>query len=465
MKKQFHVHILAICGYTTSGLALMARDSGFRVSGSDEDAYPPMNALLTKEKIPWADHHALENLSRWGVPDLVVQGNQIRPGNLELLEAQRRGLRIISDSEFFYQLTKRRRRIAVCGTHGKTTTAALIAWIFEVAGRKPGFRLGTITKNFDAAVRAGRGREFIFEGDEYTTTFSDSRPKFYHFHPQVAVINNIEWDHPDAFKTPRIYVELFRRYLVKRMAADGLLVVNAEDGNVQKVIKDAPCRVITFGLGQGQFQVRRAKYAQAKSFFSVVHQNRRLGNFESGLSGEHNLKNCLAAIVLSLSEGISLKNIQRALRTFKGTSRRFEVIGVKRGITVIDDYAHHPTKARATIAAAKKRFPQGRIFAVYVPHTYSRTSALIQDYARAFTQADFVLVANIEAARERHLKVLIHAKDLVEKITKNQDNVFYRPRPTDIIDFVKQKAKAGDVVLCMSVRGFDDLAQKILKNL
>lgn len=458
-----HVHILAICGYTTGGLALMAQKMSYIVTGSDEDAYPPMSYLLTERGIKWSNFHNPENLKKWGRPDLVIQGNQIREGNPELLEAQRQKLKILSDSEFFYQLTKNRQRIVVAGSHGKTTTSGLIAWILEVAGRRPGFRLGTVVKNFNESVRLGEGREFVFEGDEYTTSFSDLQPKYFHFHPQLAIINNIEWDHPDVFKSSTDYRDLFEKYLVTPMPRDGLVIYNAEDKQVQKVIKKASCRTSSFGLEKGDLQARQIKFSKNKTSFVVYNRDQKLGLFTTQLAGIHNVKNCLAAMAVGLISGVSILKIRQALSSFQGTSRRFEILGVIKGVTVIDDYAHHPTKIRETIDATKKRYPKSRLFVIYVPHTYSRTKALFESYKKAFIGADFLLIPDIEPARERRLSALVNSRVLVEAISKNQKNVFYMPHQKEVIDFVIKKSRPGDVVLCASVRGFDDLAQNFVK--
>lgn len=463
MVSQKHVHILGICGYTTSGLALMAGRAGYFVTGSDEDAYPPTTDLLTDAGITWHNFHDTKNLTEWGRPDFIVQANQVRANNPELLAALEQHIPLISDSEFFYQLTTDRLRIAICGSHGKTTVSALVVWILETAGRHPGFRLGTLTKNFNSAVRLGEGNEFVFEGDEYTTTFSDTRPKFYYFHPKFAIINNIEWDHPDVFETPIIYRNLFKKYLVEPMPKDGLLVVNADDNDAVEVVKKTPCRVVTFGIDSGNYRATKIEYRVNETTFLLVRGEEELGILTLGLIGEHNLRNSLAAICLSLEMGISLTDVKKALKTFKGTSRRFEVIGEKRGIVVIDDYAHHPTKVRETVKAARIKYPNGRIFAVYVPHTYSRTKALFDQYLEAFKGADFLLMADIEPARERHLEALVNSKELVSGISKKQKNVYYLPDQKQIVDFVKKNARAGDVVLCMSVRGFDGLAQNLVK--
>ena len=443
----------------------MAKKLGYFVTGSDEDAYPPVSTLLTKNKIPWCNFHDPKNLMEWGRPDLVIQANQIRGGNAELEEAKRQGIKVISDSEFFYELTKNRDRIVVCRSHGKTTTSAIITWILEKSGRKPGFRLGTVTKNFNASVRLGSGKPFVFEGDEYTTTFDDERPKFFHFHPGITVINNIEWDHPDVYKTAAVYKGIFKKFLVSQMPKNGLLVINSEDKNVVSVARDAHCKKVGFGMTTGDYRAGAVNFGAGKTKFEVICRGNLLGTFVSGLAGVHNVKNCLAAIAVCHEMGIPVEDIKRALKTFKGTSRRFELLGNVGGVYIIDDYAHHPTKARETILAAKKSYPDSRIFAIYVPHTYSRTKALLDGYVHAFDDADYVVIPNIEPARERHLEALIHSKELVAQIGRHKEDVYYIPDQESVINFITNSAKKGDVVLCMSVRGFDNLAKNLVNTL
>ncbi len=443
----------------------MAKKMGYFVTGSDEDAYPPVSTLLTKSGIAWSNFHHGENLKKWGKPDLVIQGNQIRKDNAELKEAGAQKIKIISDSEYFYQLTKNRHRIVVTGSHGKTTTSGLIAWILEVGGRRPGFRLGTFVKNFKESVRLGEGKEFVFEGDEYTTTFNDLRPKFFHFHPDVAIINNIEWDHPDVFKTPLAYANLFTKYLISKMPHDGLVVYNAEDEGVLKVVKKAKCRLKSFGLQKGELQATDIKFSERQTDFVVYQRGQKLGLFTTKLAGIHNVKNCLAAAAVALDLGVEVSIIKKALLGFQGTSRRFESIGEERGVTIIDDYAHHPSKIRETIKAAKSRYPKSRLFVVYVPHTYSRTKALFEDYTKAFVGADFLIIPDIEPARERHLSALVNSQELVEAVAQNQKNVFYLSKKKQVIDFILERVQSGDAVLCASVRGFNNLAQDLVKAL
>ncbi len=459
-----HAHFLGICGYAVSGLALVAQEMGYQVTGSDEDAYPPTTDLLTGAGIAWRNGHDPENLVRWGIPDVVVQGNQVRADNPEAQAARSRGLRLVSEAEFYHELTRDRLRIAVCGTHGKTTTASLLAWVLEVAGRSPGYRLGITANNFGRSAALGRGREFVFEGDEYTTSAADSRPKFYHFHPQIAIVTNIELDHPDVYPDFPRYRAAFE-LLPAILPADGLLVIWSGDKTAVDVARSARCPVQTYALnGAADWHAEGVSHAADHTRFRVVRQGEAFLTARTALAGAHNVLNCLAAVAVAAYLGIDSGSIGRAISTFRGASRRFELVGTAAGVAVIDDYAHHPTEVRAMIAAARARYPTARILAIYVPHTFSRTRALIDAYSTAFQGADLALIGPIEPARERHLTHTVSADALVERLRA--------AGPAERVDSAEQAAeraagaaRPGDVILCMSVRGFEGVAQKTLTAL
>ncbi len=460
-----HAHFLGICGYAVSGLALIAKERGFQVSGSDEDAYPPTTDLITAAGIPWRDGHHPDNLRRWGLPDVVIQGNQVRIDNPEALAARDLGLRVVSEPEFYYELTRDRLRIAVCGTHGKTTTASLIAWMLEVAGRSPGYRLGITAKNFGRAAALGSGREFVFEGDEYTTSAEDARPKFYHFHPQIAVLTNVELDHPDVYPDLERYRAAFD-LLPRGLPKEGLLVVCAEDALAMEVARAAQCPVQTYAteLPEADWKAPEPRYQPDFTWFTIYHQRDRFADVQTRLPGAHNVLNCLAATATAAHLGVDATSITQALASFRGASRRFDLVGERRGVIVIDDYAHHPTEVQANIAAARSRYRHGRVITIYIPHTFSRTRVLLHAYPDAFAGAALALIGPIEPARERHLAHTVSSDDLVK--------VLHRVLPAERVDSAEEAATRaagaagpGDVVLCMSVRGFDDVAQKVLAAL
>lgn len=457
-----HVHFLGICGYAVSGAALVAKQLGYVVSGSDEDAYPPTTDILTAARIPWVNNHAPENLDMAGTPDLVVVGNQVRAGNVEWEAAVQRGLPVTSEAEFYYELTRDRVRLAVCGTHGKTTTSSLLAWMLECAGMSPGFRLGTTSRDFDATARLGEGRPFVFEGDEYTTAPWDARPKFLHTHPFAAAVTRLELDHPDVYPTFESYRAPFVE-LARSMPPDGLLALCADDPECMALRGEASCRVITYGTARdADWHVEPGTAAQQ---FTVARRDgAMMPPVRLSMPGAHNMLNATAALILAGAAGAPLDACAAACATFKGASRRFEILGSGGGVTVVDDYAHHPTEVAATVAAARQRFADSRIFAVYVPHTYSRTLALLDDYAEVFRGADTVLLGPIEPARERHLAHTVSIDDVARRV-RGVDDVRTVAGSDEALAVILAESGPGDAVVCMSVRGFDDLAKRALRAL
>jgi UDP-N-acetylmuramate: L-alanyl-gamma-D-glutamyl-meso-diaminopimelate ligase len=461
---QRHVHFLGICGYAVSGAALVAKQLGYTVTGSDEDAYPPTTDTLTAAGIEWVNHHARENLDMGGTPDLVVVGNQVRDGNVEWEEAVRRSLRVTSEAEFYYELTSDRVRIAVCGTHGKTTTSSLLAWMLESAGMSPGFRLGTTSRDFDATARLGTGAPFVFEGDEYTTAPWDPRPKFLHTHPWAACVTRLELDHPDVYPSFEAYRAPFVE-LARSMPADGALALCADDPECVALAADASCRVVTYGTSAAA-DWRVEPSAAEPQAFSVARRDGGAvpGPVRLSMPGAHNMLNATAALILADAVGAPLQPCVEACASFRGASRRFEILGEGGGVTVVDDYAHHPTEVAATMSAARQRFATGRVIAVYVPHTYSRTLTLLDDYADAFHGADILLLGPIEPARERHLAHTVSINDVAQRV-RGVDDVRIVSGSDGALAMVLAEARPGDAVVCMSVRGFDDLAKRALRAL
>lgn len=458
-----HVHFLGICGYAVSGAALVAKQLGYQVTGSDEDAYPPTTDTLTAAGIQWVNHHAAANLDMGGGrPDLVVVGNQVRDGNEEWAEAVRRGLPVVSEAEFYAELTRDRVRVAVCGTHGKTTTSSLLAWMLECAGLSPGFRLGTTSRDFDATARLGEGRPFVFEGDEYTTAPWDPRPKFLHTHPFAASVTRLELDHPDVYPSFDAYRAPFVE-LAGSMPRDGVLALCADDPECVALQSQASCRTVLYGVAAAADW--RVGALGAQSFRVVRRDGVELPPVRLSMPGEHNTLNATAALILADAVGADLRRCIDACATFKGASRRFELLGVAGGVTVVDDYAHHPTEVAATVQAAVERFPKpARLIAVYVPHTYSRTLALLEEYAPVFRGVDTLLLGPIEPARERHLAHTVSIEDVASRVEGVAD-VRVVLGSDDALQQVLATARAGDAVLCMSVRGFDDLAKRTLRAL
>jgi UDP-N-acetylmuramate--L-alanine ligase len=457
-----HVHFLGICGYAVSGAALVAREQGWRVSGSDDEAYPPTTDMLTAAGIDWVDGSDPANLDRWGVPDLVVVGNQTRPANREWLAARDRGLPLCSEIEFYTRLTADRRRVAVCGTHGKTTTSALLAHMLASAGMDPGFRLGSTSLDLGGSARLGTG-PFVFEGDEYTTAPWDPRPKFLHIKPAAACVTRLELDHPDVYPTLDAYRAPFIE-LAATMPHDGLLVLCADDPECAALAAHTRCRVTTYGSEErADWRVHLGDDSDGLQRFTVT-DGSAVHEVALTFPGAHNALNAIAALVLAQDCGAPMERCVAACATFKGPARRFQVIGDPGGVTVVDDYAHHPTEVEVTIAAARQRFPGRRLVAIHTPHTYSRTRTLLADYARSFSGADVVVLGPIEMARERGMEATVSSHDVAARIDQDTE-VHVVESSTAAIELLQRIACAGDVLLVLSLGGFDKAAQRLVAAL
>ena len=453
------IHCFGSCGYAVSGLALVAKQLGNEVTGSDEDAYPPTTDILTKAGIKWVDGHTAGNVTRWGKPDLVVQGNQVREGNPETDAARRLHIRLVSEAEYWGELTADRFRIVVAGSAGKTTTASLIAWILRSAGRNPGFRLGMAAKDLGSAAAWGSGREFVFEGDEYTSAVFDPRPKFLHFAPQLAVLTNIDWDHPDVFPDPSAYEAVFRQ-LLEYLGPEDRLIAGADDPTVRRLLSRTRAHVETYGLrGGADWHGRDLQMEGEGMRFTAWHDGKVLAVVSTRLPGEHNAGNALAALAASVRVGVPAAQAVEAIGRFQGVSRRFEIRGQARGVTLVDDYAHHPAKVRATLQAAQERFHPGRVLACFVPHTYSRTLSLMDGYADAFAGCALVVIGPIEPARERHLAHTVTAQDLANHI-RGVDEVVTADSARSAAYKLASAARPGDAIVFMSVRDFDGVIGK-----
>lgn len=459
-----HVHFLGICGYAVSGAALLAQELGYVVTGSDEDAYPPTTDTLNRAGIPWSNAHIAENLTRWGTPDLVVVGNQVRRGNEEWAAAAARQIPITSEAEFYLEMTRDRTRIAVCGTHGKTTTAALLAHILAVAGLDPGLRLGSTSRDFGVSARLGTG-PFVFEGDEYTTAPWDPRPKFLHCQPHAACVTRVELDHPDVYSSLEAYRTPFVE-LAGAVPRTGLLVLGADDPHASALSSHTSASVATYGFAaDALWRCHDVVSRPAEQRFTVTGPAWDPTSIVLSLPGRHNVQNATAALALAHWAGAAPDPAIDACRTFRGPSRRFEIVGAPGDITVVDDYAHHPTEVRAVVSAARERHPRAKVIVAYIPHTYSRTLTLLDEYVGAFRGADVVLLGPIEPARERHLAHTVSSADVAARARHDVADVRVIDDRDDVIAAVTAAATPGDVVLCLSVRGFDGLAGRLVEHL
>lgn len=453
MTDKHHVHILGIAGHAMRGVALALKDRGWEVTGTDENAYPPGSDWLDEHKITWWREPAVAHLD--GVSLLVLGGGE-PADHLELLAAQKRGIAIKSYPQVVGELVAKARRIVIAGTHGKTTTTSLITWILESAGRKPDYLIGIQPHNFDTSVRLADSDIAVLEGDEYRSSRLDITSKFIYYQADVVVITSIEHDHPDLFGDLAAVRERFTQ-LVTQLPHDGRLFVCDASAEAVGVAVDSGAPITTYGY-DGHWKARNVEYLPDGLSYDLVRHDEPQGRVHLPLYGEHNILNSLAAAGVSMNEGVTFEQLCDAAATFKGAARRFERVSAAAAkVTVIDDYAHHPTEVVATIAAAKRHF-KGRVVAIFRPHTYSRTLALMTDYHQAFAGADQAFILPIEGAREGRAAEQTSGEDIAKGAG---GNISYQPDRAELIKAVAATTKPGDIVLCMSVSGYNDLAQEL----
>ncbi len=458
------IHLIGICGTAMASLAGMLRERGFEVTGSDQNVYPPMSTFLEKLGIPVFRGFSESNLMA-AHPDLVVVGNAISRGNPEAETTLNRKIRYASLPEVVKDLFIRgRQSIVVAGTHGKTTTTALIAWLLEFAGLKPGFLIGGIAENFGGSYKLGAGRLFVVEGDEYDTAFFDKGSKFLHYLPDWVILNNCEYDHADIFPDFESVKTSFRR-LINIIPSAGKLFAGWDDEAVRGLSARAFCDVISYGLGEDPiWRGSEICHAPEGTHFVALKNGKHYAELDVPLAGIFNVKNVLAAIACADSLGVSSGTIADGLREFKNVKRRLEVRGVARGITVYDDFAHHPTAIRETLQAVRARFPKARIWAIFEPRSAtSRRNTFQVELSKVFGAADQVLISNPFAPEKLDPILRLDVNKLVSEL-QNQGVSAERAAGADaIVARIVPRLLPGDQVVIMSNGGFDGIHQKLLK--
>jgi UDP-N-acetylmuramate-alanine ligase len=388
-----------------------------------------------------------------------VVGNQTRPANLELEAVRRRGIPCLSEIEFYVTLAGDRPRLTVCGTHGKTTTSALLVHILERAGTDPGFRLGSTSLDLGGTSRLGTG-PFVFEGDEYTSAPWDPRPKFLHTRPNGACVTRLELDHPDVYASLDAYREPFLE-LASTMPPDGVLALCADDPECLALRDAAPGVAVTYGTKPGSdWLIVEPREQGGMQHFRVDRREGSPLDVALTFPGIHNAQNACAALILSEYAGVEPAIAVSACADFLGPARRFQILGEVGRVAVVDDYAHHPTEVAAAIDAARQRYPGRRLIAIHTPHTYSRVSRLLEDYRRSFVAADIVVVGPIEEARERGMPKTVSSQDVADRAGP-EHAVHVVDSSDSAIDLVMRIVRPGDVLLVLSLGGFDKLAPRL----
>ena len=468
MAENKHIHLIGICGTAMASLAGMLKQRGFQVTGSDAAAYPPMSDFLSDLGIPVAQPFDAKNLEPR--PELVVIGNAISRGNVELEYVLDQRIPFCSLPQLLHdEFLKGKEVLVVAGPHGKTTTTSLLAWIFHSAGRDPSFLIGGIAENFGSSFRLGTGKYFILEGDEYDTAFFDKGPKFLHYFPDAIILSSVEFDHADIYKDIDAVETAFRRLvnLIPRrgriIAFDGVEGEHTDSPSLERCLAKAFCPVERYGAGAAaNWKVTNLRLDPGRTTWTVEHNGDRWAEFEFGLAGEYNVWNATAAAALASSCGIATDKIAAALKSFKSVKRRLEVKAQVHGITIIDDFAHHPTAIAGTLKALRARYPGSRLWAILEPRSNTlRRRVLQSDLARSLAQADQIVVANVFRSEAVPENERLELPALASEIQQNGRPARLLADADAIVQTVAPELRSGDVVAILSNGGFGGIYEKL----
>ena len=454
------VHFIGIGGTAMASAAAAMRQKGYSVTGSDQNVYPPMSIFLEEQKIPYMSGYAEQNLAH--KPDLVVVGNAISRGNPEAEFILERKLRYCSLPELLKEFFIRgKRSLVVAGTHGKTTTTSLLTWVFEHNGLNPSYLIGGIPNNFSQGARFTDSEWFIIEGDEYDTAFFDKRSKFVHYLPEVAILNNLEFDHADIFEDIGVIQTAFKRF-INLIPRNGQLLANGDDPNLAPLLNVTHCPVKRFGLGEANaWRAENLTLAATVSGFETPSFK-----FRINLLGELNVRNALGVVAAARHCGLKNHQIQEAFDTFKGVKRRMEVRGVSGGITVVDDFGHHPTAIRETLRALRVKFKGQKIWAIFEPRTNTTRRNVFQtELVTAFADADAVVVSQVARLELLHPSERLDAERLMRELKEAGKDSAYLPDADTIVEHVAKGAEGGDVVCVFTNGGFGGIHGKLLERL
>ena len=446
-------------------LACMLKDMGFEVTGSDQKIYPPMSDFLFSNGIKVAEGFNENNISI--DHDLIIVGNAVTKDNPEVNKMNKLGLNFCSMPQAInWFVADGKKTILITGTHGKTTTSSIMAWILYVAGLDPSFIIGGILKNFNSNYRLGKGKFIVIEGDEYDTAYFDKGPKFLHYDPHIAVITSIEFDHADIFKDIDHVKKAFDIFL-SGISQHSTIVAFDSDKNIDGLISVSKCCVIKYGKDRSSaWCLGKVSYEPPWTFFEILEQGKIFKTFKTRIFGEHNLLNILAAVAIADKLMIPNEVIAKALESFQGVKRRQEIRGQKRGITVMDDFAHHPTAVKETVRAVKLFYQDGRLIAVFEPRTNTSMRNIFQNiYPLSFDHADIICIRKPPLLNKIPHDEHFSSEKLVNDLQNTGKDAHYFPDTESIIKYLKKTAKPGDFVLIMSNGGFDNIHDNLLKRL
>ena len=465
MTQKKHIHLIGICGTAMASLAGMLRQRGFKVTGSDAASYPPMSDFLASLEIPVYQPFSAMNLQTR--PDLVVVGNAISRGNVELEHVLDEHVPFCSLPQILHdEFLRGKEVIVVAGTHGKTTTTSMLSWIFHTSGQQPSFLIGGIAENFGSSFALGQGKHFILEGDEYDTAFFDKGPKFLHYFPDSVILTSVEFDHADIYKDLDAVETSFKR-LVNLVPRRGRIIAHDTGESVERCVNRAFCSVERYGVSStATWRVANLRLEPNRTTWNVLRDGQPWAEFQFQLGGEYNVWNATAAAAMAASYGISKEEISAALKTFKSVKRRLEVKAQVNGITIIDDFAHHPTAIAGTMAALRSRYPGARLWAMLEPRSNTlRRNVFQNELAKSLALADEVIIAAIfksDAISEAErldldaVAAQIHSYGRRAQVITDADSIVASAAP---------QMRAGDVVAILSNGGFGGIYEKLPQRL
>jgi UDP-N-acetylmuramate: L-alanyl-gamma-D-glutamyl-meso-diaminopimelate ligase len=465
-----HIHLTGICGTAMASLAGLLQLQGHRITGSDSAAYPPMSDLLRSLGIPILEPYAESNLNP--APDLVVIGNALSRGNPEIEYILDKRISFTSMSALLREeFLAGRESLVIAGTHGKTTTTSMLAWIYQVASRtnpalEPSFLIGGVAENFGTSFHLRPTRTFIIEGDEYDTAFFDKGPKFLHYFPDALILTHVEFDHADIYADLEAVKVAFKR-LVNLVPRRGLIVAFDGSANVTECVSRAFCKVERYGFtAEADWQLRNLRHEEGLTRWQLWHNGALWAELEMQLAGEHNALNASAAAALAFGQGIAKDAIVAALASFKSVKRRLEVRAQIGGITIIDDFAHHPTAIRETLRALRSVYPKARLWAVLEPRSNTlRRKVLEHELVESLRLADRVVLAGVYQQQRIPDVERLHPEDVVHALNAAGTPAELHPGVDTIIDSLLPQLQSGDVVAILSNGGFDGIYEKLPKRL
>lgn len=459
------VHLMGICGTAMASLAGLLKDRGMKVTGSDQNPYPPMSTQLEKIGIDIMKGYRPENLAH--KPDFVIVGNVIAKNNPEAQELLRLNIPYTSLPKAIGEwVIDQRESLVVSGTHGKTTTTSLLSWVAENVGVQPGFLIGGIPRNFSLSFRNPHGNYFIIEGDEYDTAFFDKVPKFIHYKPKHVILTSIEFDHADIYADLAAVKASFRR-LIEMIPEDGTLLYYGKDPNILDLLQYAKVKnKFSYGSSKTDYIAKIVGRTSEGTSFQVSHGSLFLGEFFVPMSGDYNIMNATAVIGLANELRWPMHKVVEAMVSFQGVRRRQEIIGEPRGITIIEDFAHHPTAVRETVKAIQTRFKGRKVFSVFEPRSAtSRRKIFQKEYVEAFKGAHEVLIAEAFDQAKIHESDRFSSQELVADVAADGVRAHCFAGADRIVDYLGQHANPNDVILIMSNGGFDGIYQKLMVRL